>query len=89
MMKFHNGFTLICEQMTGVWYGIEILDHVRSRYTIESCIMIELQDRGNNHVNLIWKEKNLDVTYKFFIEDNKKAIWTSLGNQEGNKLWVF
>lgn len=78
-------------QMTGFWYGIEILEHIaRNRPPVESCIKVDIKTGRNDHVFLTWREKNLAVTYTFYIEDNsQRGMWTSLGNQEGGYLVCF
>lgn len=74
--------------MTGSWYGIELLDHVnRGRPAADSCIKIELKDLGNNQIELIWRERNFEVIYKFVIDDpSTRGVWTSKGFQIGKYL---
>lgn len=74
--------------MTGTWYGVELLDHVnRGRPTADSCIKIDLKDTGNNQIELKWKERNFEVTYKFVILDpSLRGVWTSQGSQTGKYL---
>ncbi len=71
--------------MSGSWYGIEILEHVtRNRPAVDSCIKVELRHRDANYVDLIWREHDFQVVYKFVILDQtQRGNWTSQGQQTG------
>ncbi|XP_065225263.1 uncharacterized protein LOC135849049 [Planococcus citri] len=71
-------------EMTGYWYGVEIVEHIHSRNkpNVDSCIKVELKTKGNDNVYLTWREKNLAVTYTFYNQDStQRGVWTSLGDQ--------
>lgn len=75
--------------MSGSWYGIEIMEHVhKGRPVVDSCIRVEIQHQDSNYVNLIWKERDFKVQYKFVILDQKhRGNWTSQGSQNSNKQY--
>ena len=73
--------------MAGQWFGIEILEHVdKGRPAVDSCIRMEIKEVDSNNVELIWRERNFEVIYKFVIlNPNSRGVWTSQGSQTGER----
>ncbi|XP_075236664.1 uncharacterized protein LOC142333444 [Lycorma delicatula] len=91
---FHSQRSLDLDQLMGMWYGVEVIQHRSDRgYApgvtfVDSCPVLHFSKRDKpSELQLYWSEKAGTVEYQFnILNPSNPGFWMSFGPQNGSMV---